>query len=295
MAYTRTNIRQRIGGVEFCNDTVVSTASGNGSTTTLVDTSLKQSDDWWNYGEIAFISGTAGNIGLVRYITDWVQSTSTFTLDRAVTSTVTADGYEAHRLFRYAEKNDAINAAIRAAAYRWTRRVENESITLDTDTFTYSLGSLSVPLDPTLGLDAVLYDTNISGTGYPFRNVSPSYWEVRWSANTPTLQFLTTPPIDNELARLIYRVRPSQLSSNSDNLTPDDESFYNYVCAKATAILFRGRALREPNEGWDERAQGMEQLAETFFDLEKARPKPKPIRNTMMLWGEPSYREDGGW
>src|SRR3954451_7704205 len=110
MSFTRKDIRQRIGGIEFLNATLVSTASGNGSTTTLVDTSQKQPDDFWNFGQVVFISGTAGNIGLVRYITDWVQSTSTFTLDRAVTSTASADGYEAHRLNAYAEKNDAINA-----------------------------------------------------------------------------------------------------------------------------------------------------------------------------------------
>src|SRR5690349_5607965 len=114
MAFTRKDIRQRIGGAEFCADTIVSAASGNGSTTTLVDTSLKQPDDFFMSAQIAFISGTAGNIGLTRYVTDWVQSTSTFTLDRAVTSTATSDGYEVHRDFLYADKNQAIVAAQRA-------------------------------------------------------------------------------------------------------------------------------------------------------------------------------------
>lgn len=284
MAYTRAQIRQRIGGVEFCGDMTLSTTTSLGSTSTLADTSLKQADDWWNFGQIVPITST--NAGEVRYVSDWVQSTSTFTVDR-VWAAVIASGvtYEVHREFSYPNKNDAINAAIRSGQTRWTQRVEDTSLTLDDQTYTYSLAALTGTLDPVLGIDAVMYDTNTTGTGYPYNVIHPSFYEVRWSGSTPTLQFLIDPPIDNETLRLVYRRRPAQLSSDSDTLTPDDESFYNYVCAKATAILFRERAMREPESDWTSKAERMEALAESFFNLDKPQPKPKPVRSTMLLFG----------
>lgn len=291
MSFTRKDLRQRIGGVEFCNDTLVSAASGNGSTTTLVDTSQKQPDDWWNYSEVVFISGTAGNIGLYRYVTDWVQSTSTFTLDRAVTSTATADGYEVHRIFPYTEKNAAINAAINASGYRWCRTIEDTSITLDDETYHYSLSALTSTMDPNLGLDDIRYDpdmttTGVSGTGYPFSRISNSFWDVRFNGTMATLQFLTRPPIDNQTLRLVYRVRPSTFSDDTTILQPDDAGFASYICSKATAILFRARALKEPEGAWTEKAVQMEQLAEGFYSLDSPRQKPKPVKSEFLLWGK---------
>lgn len=294
MSYTRAQIRQRIGGVEFCNDTLVSAAStlGAAAGATLIDTTQKQPDDWWNFGQVVITSGTSS--GDVRYIADWVQSTSTFTPDRAFTSQLLAAvTYESHRLFSYTEKNDAINAAIRSGGKRWVQRIENATLTLDPDIFTYSLGALATPLDPQLLLDDIFWDTNAAPTGYPFKRIHPSFYEVRYSGNTPTLQFLTAPPIDQEALRLVYRVRPAQLATDAAVLAPDDEAFYQYVCAKATAILFRARALNAPDAGYEDKATAMEQLAESFFDLEKLHPPAKAIRNEMLLWGEGYPR--GGW
>lgn len=51
-----------------------------GSTTSVVKVkTMAQADDYWNIGKIEFTSGA--NDGYVRKITDWVQSTKSFTLD----------------------------------------------------------------------------------------------------------------------------------------------------------------------------------------------------------------------
>ena len=69
------------------------TATGNGSTTTLLDTNYIGGDDEFNGGWLVFTSGT--NDGLIRRVTDYASSTGTFTFKPAATaSTATNDTYE---------------------------------------------------------------------------------------------------------------------------------------------------------------------------------------------------------
>jgi hypothetical protein len=284
MTTTLQAIRQRVGLNGFFADTVVSAATSLGTTTTLIDTGHKQPDDWWNGGAILILTGS--NANSVRYITDWDQTTSTFTLDRALSAAVaSAVQYEVHRFAHPYDKNNAINEAIRAAGKRWTRKIEDTSLTLDTDTYTYSLDSTTVEVDPQMGIDDVLWDTGITGTGYPYREIHPSYRLMRNEAGNLTLQFLDQIPRDAATIRLIYQVRPAQLSSDSDLLLPQDEAFYNYVAAKAAAILFRQRAMSLPDSGYTERAEVMEANAEGFFDLDRPLSRPRPVRSTFNLWG----------
>ena len=70
-----------------------SSATGNGSTTTLLDTNYIGGDDEFNGGWLVFTSGS--NDGLIRRVTDYVSSTGTFTFKPAATaSTATNDTYE---------------------------------------------------------------------------------------------------------------------------------------------------------------------------------------------------------
>ncbi len=88
---TREEIRRSIAA--NLDQAPASSASGNGSTTTLLDTSYIGGDDEFNGGWLVFTSGT--NDGLIRRVTDYVSSTGTFTFKPAVTaSTATNDTYE---------------------------------------------------------------------------------------------------------------------------------------------------------------------------------------------------------
>lgn len=288
MAFTRKDLRQRIGSAEFCADTIVSTTSTTGSTTTAVDTSQKQPDDFFNSAQIVFVSGTAGNIGLSRYITDWVQSTSTFTLDRAVTSTGSGDGYEVHNVFSYSDKNDAIKGAMRAGQTRWARRLEDTSLAFIVNTYTYSLASLTVPIDPDLGIDKVMYDTGATGTGVPYATLDDDLWELRISGTTYTLQVHDIPRVGATI-RLVYRVRPSVLSDDTTSVVPDSLAFYNYICAKATALLFRARALIVPEQDWADKADAMEAQAESFWNLDKPQPQGGKVRFPAVAYYNDDY------
>lgn len=278
MAFTRKDIRQRIGSAEFCADTIVAAASGNGSSTTLVDTSQKQPDDFFNSAQVVMVSGTSANIGLSRYVTDWVQSTSTYTLDRALTSsTATSDGYEVHNVFSYSDKNDAIKGAMRAGQTRWARRQEDTSLAFIVNTYTYSLASLSVPIDPDLGIDKVMYDTGVTGTGVPYATLDDDLWELRVDDTTYTLQVHDVPRVGATI-RLVYRVRPSVLADDTTSVVPDSPAFFNYICAKATALLFRARALIVPEQDWADKAAAMDAVAESFYNLDKPQAQGGKVR-----------------
>lgn len=286
MAFTRKTIRQRIGSAEFCGDTYVSSATG-GTTSTLVDTSLKQPDDFFISSEIVPLEGNGANAP--RYVTDWVQSTSTFTVDR-VWSGVAASGddYEVHTVFPYADKNAAIVAAQRAAAMRWPRRIEDTSLTFLTNTYTYSLGSLSVPIDPDIGIDMVLYDTGTTGTGVPYATLDDDLWEIRISGTTYTLQVYDIPRTGATI-RLIYRVRPTVVSDDTTSIVPDSTAYQNYLCAKATAILYRSRALIEPESDWAAKADNMEAMAEGYWNLDKPQSQGGKVRFPIMARKDEDY------
>jgi hypothetical protein len=156
MTWTRKLLRQRIGGPAYLGDMIASMATG-GTTTTLIDTSLKQIDDFYNYGQLVVLTGPA--TGDYRTVADWVQSTSTFTADRTFTSTGPANTneYEIHRTFSAMDKNNAINDAILDAKWRWPRVLFAETILMADNTYRYTLTNTTItntitsPTSPTNG------------------------------------------------------------------------------------------------------------------------------------------------
>jgi len=89
-----------------------SSATGNGSSTTLLDTTLIGGDDEYNGGWLVFTSGT--NDGLIRRVTDYTSSSGTFTFSPAASaSTATNDTYEFWRSeFPPARIHELINESI---------------------------------------------------------------------------------------------------------------------------------------------------------------------------------------
>ena len=69
-----------------------SSATGTGSSTTIVDASTLGGDDEYNGGWIVFTSGA--NDGVIRRVTDYTSSTGTFTFKPAANSTSSDDTYE---------------------------------------------------------------------------------------------------------------------------------------------------------------------------------------------------------
>ena len=102
------------------------TATGNGSTTTLLDTNYIGGDDEFNGGWIVFTSGT--NDGLIRRVTDYASSTGTFTFKPAATANTQAN--DTYEYWRAEYPPDRIHEFINQAITQRTPRglVINEDI-----------------------------------------------------------------------------------------------------------------------------------------------------------------------
>lgn len=117
-------IARNLLGIEYKSGT----ASGNGSTTTLVDASLRGGDDTHNGKWVLFTSGT--NSGSERQATDFVNSTGTLTFAPAASAgTATNDTYKLfdHR-FNSTLIRSAVNDAITAAIGRYYKREESVAL-----------------------------------------------------------------------------------------------------------------------------------------------------------------------
>lgn len=70
------------------------TIDAGSTTSTLRDAALTQADDYWNGARVVALSGTAGNLGLVRTVTDFAAATDDLTLDHILPATpAAADTY----------------------------------------------------------------------------------------------------------------------------------------------------------------------------------------------------------
>jgi hypothetical protein len=257
MATTRRDLRLRLGGVGYCNDTVVTSATG-GDSTKILATTLKQLDNAFNYGQVVVVTGSAA--GDRRVIADWVQSTGTLTPDRNFTGAIASGNtFEIHRLFAADDKDAAISEVIRASDRRFCRPIENESVTLSAATFGYSLDSLTVPVDRLHGIDRIEYATGASGTTPPWQPYKSDWWKIRDNNGALTLQ-LTRLPVTSQKLRLIYQVRPGVLDADTSALDPDDTAFAEYICSGAAGLLFE----RKAQIGEDSMAEANQQIATRF-------------------------------
>ena len=110
---TREQIRRSIAA--NLDQSPASSASGNGSTTTLVDANYIGGDDEFNGGWLVFTSGT--NDGLIRRVTDYASSSGTFTFKPAATAaTASSDTYEywCSLLYTSAAADDSCRVDLRA-------------------------------------------------------------------------------------------------------------------------------------------------------------------------------------
>lgn len=295
MSITRKDLRQRLGSVGFIGDVLLQTCTtaAPGTTATLTDITLTQPDAFFQNADLLITSGLA--IDDVRSVSTWVQSTHLFTPDRAFSANVkTPDTYELHRLFTVSQKNSAINNAIRAAKLRWPRMIVDESITQVSNQLTYALDSLSVPIDPTVGLDEVHYQEPGTVTGQIWPKFDPSAWSLSNNDGTLTLQLVDAPPSAGYKLRLLYRVAPSVLDNDTATLAPNDASFSDFIVTLAASYLCYQRSLEEREDTvkgpWIVKGATFEQAAYKLLTQDK--PHKTPGHVIFGTWGNDPYEDE---
>jgi hypothetical protein len=126
LAQLRQSVGRNLGAVD------VSSASGNGSTTTIVDNTLIGSDDT-HIGKWVIFNDASGNAGQVTRVSDYTESSTTLTLSPAVdASSATSDTYELwDDEYNPANLDSFINDAILEVTGRVYDPIEN--LTFHTD------------------------------------------------------------------------------------------------------------------------------------------------------------------
>lgn len=144
MATTRAALRNEIDShlrLVHAVPSVTSTATG-GSTTTVIDTTRSEADDFWNNSWLYVSDTTDGGAPKDEeaLVADFSASNDTFTLSGALSAAVGAgDTYELRRYFSAAMIHSAINLALEDAQYQLRVEAQDESLVVQEDTLEYTL------------------------------------------------------------------------------------------------------------------------------------------------------------
>ncbi len=202
-------------------------------------------------------------LGQERYISDWTNSTGTFTVAAWVTNPAADSFYEAYfKTFTLSDYDRAINDAIRKASKLWVLKYDT-SITTVANTWAYTL-----PPSVTLPLIKVEVQNNTSYATYPYTEMA--FWKVLENGSTRQLQ-LPFAQTAGYTVRLTYLGRLDTLDTDFDEL---DELYRPYVEAKAKASLFRsflGKLSRADRVQAGENTMNFDEEAE--IELRKIAPQ----------------------
>lgn len=224
----------------------VGTAEAGSNTTTIVDTTLIDPDDFWN-NHYVYVDGADGAApeGEERFVSDFVQSTGTLTISPAFTAAVAADDTYLILPVRRGVFVRAINNAIRKASERFgVPTSDAATITIAADTYQYNL-----PAD-LLWLEDVKYR---SDSDEPYKQIGRTIWGV---SGTPGAQVLELTDIDAFTAgdnlRLDYIKRLSELSDDTDALgigVPAEAELIEYITHRVLWYLHTQAANRGISSG----------------------------------------------
>jgi len=210
--YTAAYIR-RVTGL-LLGDLVVGSAD-SGSTTSAVTSTLdiiKEPDDHYN-GKF-FNNLTSGDKTIVS---DWVQSTKTFTLSPAITSIAADDGFEITGRWTPEEYRVAINEAIKSSYPVLNRNIVHEGYLTEEDVFSYN-----VPGDIRTVSKVEIGDISDSTTNnHPWREIP---FKAFKDGLTRKIEFKRNPPYsEGQRPIRIWGTGPlQQVYEDSDLVEVDD-------------------------------------------------------------------------
>lgn len=211
--YTAAYIR-RVTGL-LLGDLVVGAADAGGDTDTCITSTLdviKEPDDHYN-GKF-FNNLTSGDKTIVS---DWVQSTKTFTLSPAITSIAADDGFEITGRWTPEEYRVAINEAIKSSYPVLNRNIVHEGYLTEEDVFSYN-----VPGDIRTVSKVEIGDISDSTTNnHPWREIP---FKAFKDGLTRKIEFKRNPPYsEGQRPIRIWGTGPlQQVYEDSDLVEVDD-------------------------------------------------------------------------
>jgi hypothetical protein len=168
-------------------------------------------------------------IGQERYISDWVQSTNTFTVATWTTNPDVNSYYEAYyKTFSFADYNRVLDDALRYAYPFLYRRVEDTSIETTSGDYSYALPP---SIDPLAVIKVELEDN----TGESTAPYAPyAFWRIRENNGSNTLQFDVLPPATRTI-RITHCQPIEPLMTDFDTV---EAAWVPYIVARAQAELY---------------------------------------------------------
>ena len=229
--YSNTRIVLRHLTSRLCSDLITGTVTSPSSGTFVIaETDWEKSDDYFNkYVEMFCYAGTG--VGTSGNPTDWLNSSHTLTFKPAATLTAD-DSVEMHRTFTVNEYNDYINLAIDMVAKEALLNKVDESVTLATDTYQYTLSTQF------LYVHGIEMESSTSGVYNTEKPINPKYWRIL-RASTVELEFVKElwAPIADRVLRITGLASPSKLDTDAES-SPILPSFLTY---QAAALLHQSR------------------------------------------------------
>lgn len=235
-------------------------APTGGTTTTLIDTTLRQvlpNDTGsstapyaaWVYGAT---DADVSNRGAERRVSTWTQSTGTLTFLAAWPVAITTGHYEIHQRYQRSRILEALNSGVRQLGRYWYRPM------LDEVTLVTAVNTWQYTLPTTInwqGFDRFQIQVNTDNTltGYPY--VDGEQWNaavIPFTDNngntTWRLQFGTLPP-PNRIVRVFGHAISTDLVNDTDILSlfgPDAGVATEWLYRWATAMLYRWESSKQP-------------------------------------------------
>lgn len=218
----------------------------DGSTTTIVDDTLTEPNDFWN-GHYAYIKALITGLseapqGEERVVTDYDQATYTLTFSPGLTGApVAGDTYDLLQC-RRADITAAINAAIRASGTTWlVETTDTTTVTITADTFLYTL-----PTDIVHLLDVQYRDASDE----PWQALDTGNWMLDGTMGAQSLILYTLNPYETgDTLRLVYLKRLAELTTDSATLdigAPGETELVRFIVEHALFYLHNLMASRNP-------------------------------------------------
>jgi len=176
-----------------------------------------------------FDTPSVKTLGQSRYITDWVNASSTWTTAAWSTTPAVGSTYELfYKTFSLDDYNRAINDALRAAYPFLFEMDEDTSITTTSATYSYDLPDSIAPNS----VVKVEVEADTGSSTAPYSRLA--FWSMRKQGETSTLQFQHGLPTGRTVRVTFCRPLEPMLS-DADTV---EERWVPYIVARARAELF---------------------------------------------------------